>query len=155
MASFLSGLPQRHKSKTSPSSPEGASRPETREIHIKSLWPPRGHRCGMRIASRPFTPQPLGVTARLSVDDGGPGTCGAVDVAGAGSVAVDVRLDDEVVSPPVVCHLHPVRYHPENPGVVTETVDLPVSGDVSESPAHPREKALKAAIASCAMEESR
>jgi hypothetical protein len=37
---------------------------------------------------------------------------------------VNVRLENEVASAPVVGHLCPLTCHPENPSLVAEAVDL-------------------------------
>jgi hypothetical protein len=53
---------------------------------------------------------------------------GSLDVAWAEPEAVNVRFDEEVASAPVVRHLGPVAFAPEEPGLVAEAVDLLVLG---------------------------
>jgi hypothetical protein len=50
---------------------------------------------------------------------------------------MNVCFDNEVASAPVVCHLGPVGFRPEEPGLVAQAVDLLVLGDASESLAPP------------------
>ena len=94
------------------------------------------------------------MNARLGIDGVDPGACCGIDVTRADPEAVHVRFEYEIASAPVVGHLVPRTCHPEDPSLVAEAVDRLVSGD-DFSPAESEEKALSAAIASCASEAVR
>src|SRR5436190_8171263 len=62
-----------------------------------------------------------------------PGACGAAAVTWAEPEALHVRFDNEVAAAPVVCHLCPVGFRPEEPSLVAKAVHLLVLAHPSKS----------------------